>query len=198
MGAQESKTEPVDGRRLRTIRNRRKIIDALIEATKSGDFSPSAEELADAAGVGLRSLFRHFQDMESLYREVGEEFNNKMGPHITTPLEGETWRELLDALIVRKSELMQECMHMFLFGRLHRHESHYIRIEQEKVRQQERRALTLVLPAEVVRDKDLFEALDLAVSMDSWARLRKEQNLSVRKSLAVTRRTVEALLNGID
>lgn len=198
MDAQESKAEAVDGRRLRTIRNRRKIIDALIEATKSGDFSPRAEELADAAGVGLRSLFRHFKDMESLYREVGEEFTSKMEPHITTPLEGDTWRELLDALMVRKSELMQECMHMFLFGRMHRHESRYIRIEQDKVRLQERKALARVLPAEVVRDKDLFEALDLAISMDSWARLRKEQNLSVHRSLAVTRRIVDALLSGIE
>ena len=185
---------PTDGRRLRTVRNRKKITEALLQLVKSGDFSPGAEEVADVAGVGLRSVFRHFNDIESLYREVGEEFMRQIQPLIDKPLAGDDWRERLDALLIRKSELMQECLHMFMFGRLHRHESHYIRIEQEKARGMERKVLTNILPPEIVKDKELFEAVDLTVSMDAWVRLRKEQGLSVRKSLAVIRRTLDALL----
>ena len=61
----------IDGRRLRSQVSRAKIVEALMTLVEAGQVDPSAEEVAATAGVGLRSVFRHFKDMESLRRNRG-------------------------------------------------------------------------------------------------------------------------------
>ena len=59
-----------DGRRRRGEDNRAKIVAAMLEIIHAGEIAPSAELVAQRADVGLRTVFRHFQDMDSLYREM--------------------------------------------------------------------------------------------------------------------------------
>ncbi len=56
----------VDGRRVRGADNRRRIVDALLKLVATGTVSPNAEQVATEAGVALRTVFRHFADMDSL------------------------------------------------------------------------------------------------------------------------------------
>ncbi len=191
-------TVPVDGRRLRTLRNRQRIVEALLRLIESGNYMPGAERVAEEAGVGLRSVFRHFSDMESLYREVGEALCRSVTPLVAAPLEGTSWLERLDALLERKILLMDRSQHLFLFGRVHRHDSLYARTAQEKTRATERKALARIWPAERAGDREQFEAVDLVLSFDTWVRLRIEQRLSVRRSRAVVRRLLAAVLDAAD
>lgn len=71
---------PIDGRRKRSHSSRAKIVKALLDLVEGGTISPSAAEVAEAAGVGLRSVFRHFDDMESLYREMSDGIEAKVLP----------------------------------------------------------------------------------------------------------------------
>lgn len=57
-----------DGRRLRRDRNRDAVVEAALDLINSGDLSPSAEAIADHAGVSSRSLFRYFDDIDDLTR----------------------------------------------------------------------------------------------------------------------------------
>ena len=61
---------PIDGRHLRSQLSRDNIVTAMLELIEAGAISPSAEDVAARARVGLRSVFRHFKDMESLRREM--------------------------------------------------------------------------------------------------------------------------------
>ena len=65
-------TAVIDGRIRRGTENRKRIQLAFLELLRDGVHSPTAEQVAEKAGVGLRSVFRHFDDMEGLYREIGE------------------------------------------------------------------------------------------------------------------------------
>ena len=68
-----SKDEPAaesDGRRRRGQNNRARIVTAMLEIIRTGDMSPSADQVAARADVGLRTVFRHFKDMDSLYSEM--------------------------------------------------------------------------------------------------------------------------------
>ena len=76
--AQQSPDEPPaqeerDGRRLRSIDSRARIVKAMLALIEEGDMAPGAEAVAARAEVGLRTVFRHFKDMESLYRDVGRD-----------------------------------------------------------------------------------------------------------------------------
>ncbi|MDH4042395.1 MAG: TetR/AcrR family transcriptional regulator, partial [Gammaproteobacteria bacterium] len=56
-----------DGRLLRTERSRQLIIDALHDLINEGVLQPTAQTVAERAGVGIRTVFRHFADMETLF-----------------------------------------------------------------------------------------------------------------------------------
>ena len=75
----------VDGRRVRGADNRKRIVDALLKLVEGGAVSPSAEQVAGEAGVGLRTVFRHFSDMDSLYREISERMTAEIKPIIEQP-----------------------------------------------------------------------------------------------------------------
>ncbi|MEO8374286.1 MAG: hypothetical protein ABI471_03615, partial [Sphingomonas bacterium] len=53
-----------DGRRRRSETSRDKIVEAMLAIVAEGQITPSAEQVALRAEVGLRSVFRHFKDME--------------------------------------------------------------------------------------------------------------------------------------
>lgn len=62
-----------DGRWLRRERNRAAIVAALLELCNEGIFDASAALIAERAGLSARSLFRHFDDIDDLYRTVCQE-----------------------------------------------------------------------------------------------------------------------------
>ena len=59
-----------DGRINRSVVTRKKIVTALTALVYEGHLTPTAEQVAQRAEVGLRTVFRHFDDMDSLYREI--------------------------------------------------------------------------------------------------------------------------------
>ena len=94
-----------DGRRQRSQASRAKIIRALMELIESGDPAPSAARVAKRAGVGLRSVFRHFDDMDSLYAEIDNILNNQWGPVLAKAYQSEDWREQLVELVERRAKV---------------------------------------------------------------------------------------------
>jgi len=60
----------IDGRSARRERNRREIVDALLEMIREGVIDASAADVAARAGLSERSLFRYFDDVNDLYGEV--------------------------------------------------------------------------------------------------------------------------------
>src|SRR3546814_3782718 len=49
------------------------------------EVTPSAEQVAARADVGLRTVFRHFKDMESLYREMSAVIEREVIPVMRRP-----------------------------------------------------------------------------------------------------------------
>ena len=61
-------TAPVtDGRNARSQRTRSAVVDALLELNREGNLRPTAKEIAERAGVSLRSVYVHFDDLEDLF-----------------------------------------------------------------------------------------------------------------------------------
>src|SRR5262249_28308747 len=100
----------VDGRRARGEDNRRKIVNALLTLVERGVVSPGAEEVAAEAGVGLRTVFRHFVDMDSLYAEVSERMRAEIAPIIERPFQSAEWRGRLDELIDRRAQVFERVL----------------------------------------------------------------------------------------
>src|SRR5262245_5032731 len=60
-----------DGRVRRRERSGRAIVDAMLALVGEGILQPTAQQVAERARVGLRTVFRRFSDMESLFAEMG-------------------------------------------------------------------------------------------------------------------------------
>src|SRR5215470_566403 len=60
-----------DGRVRRGQRSGQAIVEALVGLIGDGILQPTAQQVAERAGVGIRTVFRRFSDMESLFAEMG-------------------------------------------------------------------------------------------------------------------------------
>lgn len=67
----EAISEPVDGRTARAVRTRDSLVDATIALVEEGDLRPTAPRIAERAGVSVRSVFQHFDDLETLFSAMG-------------------------------------------------------------------------------------------------------------------------------
>ena len=81
----------VDGRRERSATSRRRILAALVALLEDGEPSPTAESIAAEAGVSLRTVFRHFEEMENLHLEIADMVFARIRPLVEQPLEQTDW-----------------------------------------------------------------------------------------------------------
>lgn len=61
-------TAPPDGRNQRRDRNRGAVVEALLGLYREGNVGPSAEQIAERAGISARSVFRYFDDADTMVR----------------------------------------------------------------------------------------------------------------------------------
>ena len=77
----------IDGRRLRSETSRLRIVEAIIALVSEGLAMPPAEAVATRAGVGLRTVFRLFEDMDGLYRGMQAVMTERLGGLLENPIE---------------------------------------------------------------------------------------------------------------
>ena len=85
----------------------------MLELVGKGDFSPSAARVAEVAGVGLRSVFRHFEDMDALFREMSENIEARVLPIISQPPTGDTWQDRLMEIAERRAQVFEMAAQTF-------------------------------------------------------------------------------------
>lgn len=191
-------SDQVDGRTVRAERNRRAIVDAMLELLEEGDIAPTAARIATRAGTSPRTLYQHFDDMESLFaaasRRQLERVLELHGPiDVDAPLERRIElfvvqrSRILEAITpIRRSALLQEHSSF----ELRRSRDRFIALAQAEVGNVFALELGLVSGSE---RRTLLAALDVAMSWNAWDWLRTT-GLSVEASRQVMRRTVLALV----
>lgn len=193
-GAEVEAESKTDGRLNRSIVTRKKIVDALTALIYEGHLSPTAEQVATRADVGLRTVFRHFDDMDSLYREIGLDLDAVIQPMIGQRLSGSTWQQRLEHSVQLRTEFFDRVAAIHLATQVHRHESAYLAQQVRQTVSLQRDLLQRQLSPEAAQDSTLFDALDVVLSIEVWIRLRREQGLSADAARQVVLRTVRALL----
>lgn len=187
-----------DGRRERSRSSRKKIIQAMMDLVAAGEISPSAAKVAEKAGVGLRSVFRHYEDKESIYREVDEILAEAYLPQAFAPFKSADWGEQLHELIERRAEIFEAVAPFRIATTVQRFSSPVLMENYRKLLQTERERLKSVLPARIVEDEHRFRAILLAMSFDTWRLFRQDEELSNRKTVEVTKQLLQDILDQIE
>jgi AcrR family transcriptional regulator len=184
-----------DGRRRRSQDSRARIVQAMLELVHAGDVAPAAEEVAARADVGLRTVFRHFKDMESLRREMTAVIEAELHAVIDQPLKGATPCERLREILQRRATVYEKIGPFKRAADVHRNHSTFLQASHARLVTGSRDILRRELPPEIARDRARFEAIDLLLSFEAWSRLRREQGLSIKRASEVLESAVGKLLD---
>ena len=170
----------------------------MLDLVGSGVIAPGAAQVAGAAGVGLRSVFRHFDDMESLYREMAGHIEATVLPITLRPLEAVHWRDRVRELTGRRATVFEMIMPYRLSANIRRFDSEFLMQGYVRMLRLERSSLEAVLPASVMAEPGLVDTLLVPLSFQTWRLLRHDQQLDIAAATAVIRRLVDAILMQID
>lgn len=181
-----------DGRRRRGEDNRARIVAAMLEIVQSGEIAPSAEQVAVRAEVGLRTVFRHFSDMDSLYREMSEAIEVEVKAVADQPFKAHDWRGWVVELVGRRGMAFEKIGPFRKAADAFRHRSRFLGDDAHRLSQRLREILERVVDGAV--DAPTLEALDLLLSFEAWSRLREEQGLSVEQTQAVLEAAARRLI----
>ena len=184
----------LDGRRRRGQDNRARIVAAMMALVQAGNVAPSAEQVAARADVGLRTVFRHFQDMDSLYREIAQVVGGRVRGIIGTPVRGAAWPDSLFALIERRAVAFETIAPFKRAADVFRHRSKFLGSDYALLVVELRAVLLDALPPEIAADAARVEALDLLLSFEAWSRLRHEQDLPPERARQVLDAAVRRLI----
>lgn len=190
--------EKMDKRRLRSVRSYQKIKSAMLTLLEAGNYLPRVQDLSDETGLSVRTVFRHIEDKEHIIREIAEEATREILPIIMQPYRATDWRGQVQEIVDRRVEVWERVLAVRASAVLQRFRSEYISSLHSSWLDQERSALIAVLPPVVRDDPVLFEALNSALSFNTWQGMRIEQKLDAARTAEVVNLTVARLLKDIE
>jgi AcrR family transcriptional regulator len=184
-----------DGRRLRSERSRQAIIDASIDLINGGVLVPTAQLISERASVGIRSFFRHFVDMESLFKAVEIQTRESTEAlFIGGDRDGSLAERILHA-VERRSEGYENQRNIILTTAAQSWRHEILRKNYARYQRGLRKYHNDWLPELSSVSSNRREMIDAAASFEMWHRLRFHQNLSKKTSVQIIVEAVTDLMN---
>jgi TetR/AcrR family transcriptional regulator of autoinduction and epiphytic fitness len=193
-------THVTDRRIERANRTRDSIVDALLALIVDGNFRPTAREIAARAGVSLRSLYVHFDDVEALFHAAAVRNHARLEElRISVPTDG-PFEERLAAFVAKRAALYEAGKNVRTAAILQEPFSPALHSILEMARELGRAELDAVFAHELsgrasgrtaARKR---AALDAITQPGSWEILRTQHGLSVETAKAVMADMVRSLL----
>ena len=175
---EKADTPQLDGRRARSRSSRSKIVEAMLHLVGNGDVAPSAARVADIAGVGLRTVFRHFDDMDALYREMSAVIEERVLPIIAQPLTGSNWKAKMSEIADRRAIVFETILPYRISANLKRFQSSYLMQDYQRLLKAEADGIEVLLPESVKKDTVGMRGLNVILSFQTWRLLRHDQGLT--------------------
>jgi AcrR family transcriptional regulator len=186
----------VDGRARRAQRSRQAIVEAVVALVGRGVLQPTAQQVATEAGVGIRSVFRHFSDMESLYASIDAELEGAVAQTLLGGRRDGTPAERLQALVRQRVLFFERIAPFKRSANAQRWRSDFLQNRHLRLQRVLRTDLLAWLPELRDAPAELVEALDLVLCFESWDRLRHDRQLGRRAATAVVERLAIAVMEG--
>jgi AcrR family transcriptional regulator len=187
-----------DGRVRRGERSGHAIVEALLELIGEGIMEPTAQQVAGRAGVGIRTVFRRFSDMERLFAEMGARVRAQAGPLLLDAQPSGDLMERARGLVDRRVALFERIGPFKRAANLKRWRSPFLRERHADLVRELRADLVRWLPELDGAPNALVEALDLVTSFEAWDRLRTEQRLGRERAQAALERLVLGIVAELD
>jgi len=190
-----SVTQLHDGRRLRSERSRKAMIDAALELIEDGNYAPTAKQISARAGVGIRSFFRQFEDMDQFFAAVDEQTVGSFWERFLHEGDREgVLTERLDSIVATYAKAFEEHRSLLLATKSLRWSSRVLKENYERYQQISRANKERWLPEIRQLPSDERELADAYLSFEMWHRLRDIQGLSCESTETLILKALENLL----
>jgi AcrR family transcriptional regulator len=184
-----------DGRRLRSERSRQAMINAALILIEEGNFAPTAKQISARAGVGIRSFFRQFEDMDQFFAAVDEHTVGSFWESFLHEGDREgTLTERLDSIVATYAKAFEEHRSLLLATKSLRWSSRVLKENYERYQQISKANKERWLPEIRQLPSDERELADAYLSFEMWHRLRDIQGLSCESTETLILKALENLL----
>ena len=185
----------IDGRRQRSERTRLAIIDAALSLQEEGILVPTAQQISDRSGVLIRSFFRHFDDMETLFKAADDQLRDSYEALFIGGDRDGFLEERVNRAVEQRSAAFEKLKNIFLGTKAQLWRYEMLRKNYARNQRGLRKDLEAWLPELKGLPEVDCESVHAIASFEMWNRLRSEQGLSEKASISVVQSTLIRLLS---
>ncbi|HKY13316.1 MAG TPA: TetR/AcrR family transcriptional regulator [Microthrixaceae bacterium] len=189
-----------DGRRARSERSRAAIVDAFLGLLPEATRRPTVEEIATAANVSERSVYRHFPDVDSLIESAISRRIELMAPLAVVEVDRDAPFEVrVSTFVERRGGFYEASLPLRRFTDRVRDEIPAIEeieeIRRVFLRDQMLEVFATELSTQSAEDRErLGRTLEAVSSWSTWRHLRTDQGCSTDEAFESMELAVRALL----
>ena len=168
-----------DGRINRSKTTLNKIVAATISLLRKNNNGqiPTAQEIAVKSGVGIRTVFRHIDDMEGLIEEVNRRYLNDLESYIAKNNPKQNSKDQrIEHVIKERFHLYNTYQHVFNLTITSLNNSNAIRTGFIKFNNILRQRFEDLIPEIKMINKDKQNLIDTLISYAAWFRMTKFNN----------------------
>ncbi len=188
-----SKTK--DGRRARSVHSRKAIKTALFDMMHEGFMAPTIQLISERAGVGIRTVFRQFDDIEGLFCALNDDLNERNAALFLNTLSEGALGERMDSFMVSRRKLYEKNKNIFLstLGLMWKYPT--LKVNYEKFNQTLRNQMRRVFPEILERPKHIQQLIEALASFEVWHRLTQHQKMNPQKAIELMRAQILQILS---
>ena len=165
----------------------------MIALIEEGDLQPTARRIAERAGVSLRLVFHHFDDLESILRAAVEVQGERQWRHLRPVAATVAPADRIRRIVRQRTDVYEAVTPVRRAAQLVERTSPTVASELAHVRSRLRDQVRASFGPELAAGattggRDLLDALEVALSWETWEQLRR-----LGRSPAACRRTMELL-----
>lgn len=168
---------------------------ALLDRIGEGVLQPTAQQVAERAGVGIRTVFRHFSEMDSLYAAMDARLEGDVRPALAGGARTGSLDERIGGLVRQRAQLFERIAPYKRAANLQRWRSRFLQERHLVLQRALRDDARAWLPEVAALPSDAAEAVDLVTAFEAWDRLRSDRQLVPQAAIAVMERALRAVLS---
>lgn len=184
----------VDGRRLRSDRSRQVIVESMLYLIEQGNLTPTAQQVANHAKVGIRSVFRHFEDMEAIFKTADDLWRKGLDENLQTLDAQLPLAERIQQVAEQQGTSYENNNNILKSTATRRWKSSFLQQNYAIIQTKIRTDILRSLPEIEQLSNNKKEAILGILSFEYWDRLRDHQSLSAEASIDLISELLQGLI----
>lgn len=187
-----------DGRSARSQRTRDAVVGSLLAWLQDGNLRPTAKDIAERAGISVRSVYVHFDDLDDLFCAASAHQGEVIAGLVREIPATGSFEDRLAAIVDQRIRVFEAIMPVQRAAALQEPFSPTLRAILTGMRDVQRAEIERVFATEldrIPREKRaaVLDALHLVAIEESWAQLRGPHGLDVDRARAAVETGIRAL-----